>query len=218
MFSMLGFGGGDGSGDARGRTPFNEKEHFNFLTGALRRASSPHGYSEGEEGDVEDANDGAVKNNNKGKQKRRSFRPSEKEDMSNSFSTRTRSPVSELHSRPVTPSGLNPNAHADLDSPHRYPPGAGLARRHSRDEGDTTLVTAANTAAKVLKTAVLHDARNIKGKDVGLKALAWNVNSAHEAKVSNAILTWLVISLNDNQHRGSQSRSTTALKTVKEYT
>jgi hypothetical protein len=204
MFSVLGFGGGGGSGDVGGKTPFNEKEHSNFLTGALRRASSPHGYSEGEDGDVEDANDGAVRNS-KGKQKRRSFRPSEKEDTSNSFSTRTRSPVSELHSRPVTPSGLNSNAHADVNSPHRYPPTANPARRHSWDEGDTTLVTAANTAAKVLKTAVLHDARNIKGKDVGLKALAWNVNSTHEAKVSIPILISLVISLNYIRQRLAKS-------------
>jgi hypothetical protein len=179
MFSVLGFGGG--SGDDSGRTLFNEKEHFNFLSGALRKASTPHVDSEGEDGDIEDANDGAAKN--KGKQKRRSFRPAEREDTTNTLSSRAKSPVSELPSRPVTPSGLNPNAHVESDSPHQYPPNASHVRRHSWDEGDTTLVTAANNAAKVLKTAVLHDARNIKGKDAGLKALAWNVNSSYEAKV-----------------------------------
>ncbi|KDQ64972.1 hypothetical protein JAAARDRAFT_52890 [Jaapia argillacea MUCL 33604] len=46
-------------------------------------------------------------------------------------------------------------------------------------------------AAKVLKTAVLHDARNIKGKEGGgLNGLMWNVGSAHEAKrLAKAIYT-----------------------------
>ncbi|KAF9481972.1 hypothetical protein BDN70DRAFT_991464 [Pholiota conissans] len=35
---------------------------------------------------------------------------------------------------------------------------------------------------KVLKSAVLHDARNIKGGTGDSSALGWNVNSAHEAK------------------------------------
>ncbi|KAJ7638469.1 hypothetical protein FB45DRAFT_902962 [Roridomyces roridus] len=55
-------------------------------------------------------------------------------------------------------------------SPHRYPP--------SRADHDATLV---GTAAKALKTAVLHDARNIGGRDTGIN-LEWNVSSAHEAK------------------------------------
>lgn len=58
-------------------------------------------------------------------------------------------------------------------SPHRYPP----SREH--DANDATLVTA---AAKAFKNAVLHDARNIKGKDA-TTGMEWNVNSAHEAKV-----------------------------------
>lgn len=38
---------------------------------------------------------------------------------------------------------------------------------------------------KVLKTAVLHDARNIKGGAGDSGTLGWNVNSAHEAKVGS---------------------------------
>jgi hypothetical protein len=45
------------------------------------------------------------------------------------------------------------------------------------NEHDTTMMT---QAAKALKTAVLHDARNIRGKDDS--NLGWNVSSAHEAK------------------------------------
>ena len=39
-------------------------------------------------------------------------------------------------------------------------------------------------AANMLKHAVLHDARNLSGKAGDFGALAWNVNSAHEAKVA----------------------------------
>jgi len=42
-------------------------------------------------------------------------------------------------------------------------------------------------AAKVFKHAVLHDARNLSGKAGALGGLAWNVNSAHEAKVINPL-------------------------------
>jgi hypothetical protein len=177
VFSGLGFGGTNGGRDGRGRTPLNEKEHYHFLSSALKRASNTHEDSAGEEGDVEDGVH-KVARKNKGKQKRRSFRPTEREDSSNTLRTAT---ASELPSRPATPSEHNPNTHTDSDSPHRYPPstGTGPARKHSWDEGDTTLVA----AAKVIKTAMLHDARNIKGNGAGSKAMAWNVNSEYEARV-----------------------------------
>ncbi|KAF7313443.1 EF-hand domain-containing protein [Mycena chlorophos] len=57
------------------------------------------------------------------------------------------------------------------DTEHHYPPSHG----HSKD---ATLV---ETAAKMVKDAVLHDARNIKGDD-GAGDLEWNVGSASEAK------------------------------------
>ncbi|KAF7301275.1 EF-hand domain-containing protein [Mycena indigotica] len=58
------------------------------------------------------------------------------------------------------------------DSPHQYPPS-----RDHRDR-DATLV---GTAAKMVKDAVLHDARNIKGEDAAGN-LEWNVSSSSEAK------------------------------------
>ncbi|KAK7061385.1 EF-hand domain-containing protein, partial [Favolaschia claudopus] len=58
------------------------------------------------------------------------------------------------------------------DSPHRYPPS------HGSPVHDSTLV---GTAARALKSAVLHDARNISGKDA-IANSEWNVNSAREAK------------------------------------
>ncbi|KAJ7229071.1 Mechanosensitive ion channel-domain-containing protein [Mycena pura] len=57
------------------------------------------------------------------------------------------------------------------ESPHQYPP----SRDHERD------VTLVGTAAKVIRDAVLHDARNIRGEDAAGN-LEWNVSSASEAK------------------------------------
>ncbi|KAF8528910.1 Mechanosensitive ion channel-domain-containing protein [Hysterangium stoloniferum] len=52
-----------------------------------------------------------------------------------------------------------------------------LQRRDSEEE-DPVVVQ----AAKVLKSAVLHDARNLKGKASGFTGLGWDVTSAREAK------------------------------------
>jgi hypothetical protein len=76
-------------------------------------------------------------------------------------------------SRPMTPSGQPASATSEVHS-HHYPPSRG-----DHDANDATLVGA---AAKALKAAVLHDARNIKGKDPTANIQS-NFNSAHEAKV-----------------------------------
>ena len=86
-------------------------------------------------------------------------------------------------------------ATAPADQPyhsHTYPPttplldlgngdrsGRAMPQPRRYHEEDTAVVQ----AAKVLKTAVMHDARNIKGKEDGPSGLSWNINSAHEAKV-----------------------------------
>ncbi|KAJ7124777.1 Mechanosensitive ion channel-domain-containing protein [Mycena crocata] len=75
-------------------------------------------------------------------------------------------------SRPMTPTGRPLSTISEDHSPHRYPPSRG---DHAND---ATLV---GTAAKALKSVVLHDARNIKGKDA-TNGMQWNVSSAHEAK------------------------------------
>ncbi|KAJ7237191.1 Mechanosensitive ion channel-domain-containing protein [Mycena haematopus] len=69
--------------------------------------------------------------------------------------------------------GSRPMPVADEDSPHSYPPSRG-----DREAHDATLVT---TAARALKSAILHDARNIGGQDT-ISGTDWNVNSASEAK------------------------------------
>ncbi|KAH9850078.1 Mechanosensitive ion channel-domain-containing protein [Lenzites betulinus] len=83
---------------------------------------------------------------------------------------------------------------------HRYPPsplapspaattgnGTRSRRRSSASEEDAAAIMqqAATSAAKVLKSAVLHDARGIRGDEtgeVGGDGLVWNVTSSHEAK------------------------------------
>ncbi|EIN10820.1 hypothetical protein PUNSTDRAFT_65245 [Punctularia strigosozonata HHB-11173 SS5] len=77
-------------------------------------------------------------------------------------------------SRAVSPSPL---AHGATGSPHTYPPGTS-PRRSVEDEDPKVAIR----AAKALKSAVLHDARNIKGKGSELTGLVWDVTSAHEAK------------------------------------
>jgi len=64
---------------------------------------------------------------------------------------------------------------------HRYPPSQ--SPRASVDGVEATVKHAAN----VIKHAVLHDARNLRGKNgEDLGSLSWNVNSSHEAKVLHA--------------------------------
>ncbi|KAI9001298.1 Mechanosensitive ion channel-domain-containing protein [Trametes punicea] len=82
---------------------------------------------------------------------------------------------------------------------HRYPPSplpqspgntsspTSRSRRRSEEtEEDAAAIVqqAAAQAAKALKSAVLHDARNIQGKDTDevVGGLVWNVTSSHEAK------------------------------------
>lgn len=73
-------------------------------------------------------------------------------------------------------------------SVHSYPPaprsGANTPtrRRDSHDADDAGAAAVVTQAAKVLKTAVLHDARNLKGKDGADKALVWDVTNSSEAK------------------------------------
>ena len=88
----------------------------------------------------------------------------------------------------------DPEVHCDLTYPHR--PTAGGASvilnhegRPTRPQHSRTATAISDTeatlvqAAKVLRKAVLHDARNIQGRPTDLSGLAWDINSTHEAKV-----------------------------------
>lgn len=79
------------------------------------------------------------------------------------------------------------NQEDDVDSPaHQYPPTPRRRKWRVHESSGSTSPSAGEalgTAARALKTAVLHDARNIEGRDAaGLGGLAWGVSSSSEAK------------------------------------
>ena len=92
-------------------------------------------------------------------------------------------------------SALFLNPRGDLNDPsmsmtsvHSYPPtsrsgtNTPTRRRDSHDADDAGAAAVVTQAAKALRTAVLHDARNLKGKDGTEKALVWDVTNSSEAK------------------------------------
>lgn len=81
------------------------------------------------------------------------------------------------NSAPMEPSQLNPSRYMAM-TPTEERPGMDF------DDPEPRKPEVIKQAAKVIKNAVLHDARNIRGaNDSEAAGLAWNVNSAHEAKV-----------------------------------
>jgi len=87
-----------------------------------------------------------------------SFRPAEREDTSNTLGTTTVSDYLQDQLRPLS------SFECHADKTHHIGILLVLVMREAFwDEGDTTLVT----AAKVIKTAMLHDARNIEGNNAG---------------------------------------------------
>ncbi|KDQ12033.1 hypothetical protein BOTBODRAFT_34893 [Botryobasidium botryosum FD-172 SS1] len=76
----------------------------------------------------------------------------------------------------------------DSQHQHTYPPQDTTRTRWSRQnsaEDGGALVSATAKAAKALKSAVLHDARNVKGKADSAgdaSVMGFKINSAHEAK------------------------------------
>lgn len=129
---------------------------------------------EGSAGDIDDEKSGS----RKGKQRanRRSvFSMLRQTSESTAVPSRPDSPAiaaSESHTYP--PSRTPP---LGVSSPAR--PGTPNARRS--EDNDRVIVH----AAKALKTAVLHDARNLihHDEDEGIAGLGWSINSPREAKV-----------------------------------
>lgn len=138
-----------------GATPQNEKSEF---MAGHSRVGTPDTEDEGHAADFED---------NlfrwKGKGKKGQSRPR--------ISVMGASSEDQQHTYPPKPSPIE-----GTDSPRR--PGTPIGRKSHDDEA------AIVHAAKVLKTAVLHDARNLTGKEnEDVTGLGWSVGSAHEAKV-----------------------------------
>ncbi|KDR83508.1 hypothetical protein GALMADRAFT_55000 [Galerina marginata CBS 339.88] len=180
-----------------------DKQHSRLLRGALKKASpfrTSHGENRDHDEDMDDADKTLVDPWNQRRKTSTSNRPSwfgdaegsqsrhvqdrgsrdghelgkvrvavEKEGVEADIEMSPASPVigQVYTATPATPSHLNPNRYPPADSP-----------RPSVDGTDSPTL---KQAAKLLKNAILHDARNISGRNEN-DGLSWNVNSAHEAK------------------------------------
>lgn len=154
-------------------TPAFERDHLNW--GMRSRTDTPeplrHAQGQTDEEDHLDADDEDA--GGKGKARKGKAKDKKSNRMS-AVSTRTVTPDPEAMAN-------SRNTMDSPSSPHRYPPLSpdGVHRRTS-DGSDEMVVM---QAAKALKNAVLHDARNIQGKEGETGGLVWDVTSAHEAKV-----------------------------------
>ncbi|OSC98709.1 hypothetical protein PYCCODRAFT_1470850 [Trametes coccinea BRFM310] len=166
-------------------TPAHEKDRFITRSRPSTPTGSRAGTPELGGNDSEDDRDATLVMNKKGKA-RTSWLPhprgnSEPAYQSQSQSTQRPtdlriSPTSEQHRYP--PSPLAPSNAGS-------PTGRGRRRSDDSEEDAAAIVQqAATQAAKALKSAMLHDARNIQGKDTDevVGGLVWNVTSSHEAK------------------------------------
>lgn len=175
---------------------FSESEHAKRLSQALKNvvpSYSSHGHGDnGNDGDSSDDHDTTLVNQKMKRRHRMSgFDSGGKENLnkegpidisvvppttadSNFRDIELRQHVPSVSpSRPATPSNLNP---------HRYPPRAQPeveSSRRTSEEGGVLEI-----AAKALKSAILHDARNItRTSEDDMVATSWNVGSSREAKV-----------------------------------
>lgn len=170
-----------GLGRTPAGTPATEKAHF---LGPTSRPTTPEIEDDGHAGDSEDNTPAYSK---KGKAKQKHVRVNVNIDNVSGATTPASgagSPITDLPARPL-PAQMVTNSTMDE---HTYPPGhspgttsgAATPRKSSDTERDGVVLH----AAKALKTAVLHDARNIVGNgDDEEITLGWSISSTHEAKV-----------------------------------
>lgn len=149
-------------------TPAFERDHMSW--GMRNRTSTPEPLHPGQDHtDEEDHHMDADDEDAAGKGKARKGKAKDKK----------KNRISAISTRTVTP---DPEGMMDSpSSPHRYPPLSPDGPQRKTSDGSDEMVVM--QAAKVLKNAVLHDARNIQGKEGGTGGLVWDVTSAHEAKV-----------------------------------
>jgi len=177
--------------------PLSDKQHSNLLRGALRdaqrqrpRRRPEHRHEDENDADVEDP-DKTLVDHKAAKGKNSSGKISwfdasadpEREGFLGSPEIRKAQggATVEIETIPHSPAGgqvYNVPPTSSSSNLHRYPPSQ--SPRTSVDGVEATV----KHAAKVIKHAVLHDARNLSGRNgEDLGSLSWNVNSAHEAKV-----------------------------------
>lgn len=173
-------------------TPNTEKENFSFLTSALKKHSQ-HTTAGTDGGDEAETVVGSPSRGNTlntfgfgvgGEKTRHSWfnaQPSPADRFGRSpqdTNNANSSPADGTPFRSAPPDRFD----SHIDSPHRYPPttSSGSPRPSVDLAGDTIV-----SAARALKNAVLHDARNIKGaeNETGLLGSSNAVATAAEAKV-----------------------------------
>ncbi|KAJ7579082.1 Mechanosensitive ion channel-domain-containing protein [Mycena floridula] len=168
--------------------PLTDKDHFNVVSGALRSHAAQQASADGHEADVEDGEHTVVGTGSRkstlmglGKGKNR---------MSwlggTNRSPETPSPELEMGVYPRNTSNVNTPTGVPLNpDAHHYPPTGNNSTRSSIDHsaGDTIA-----QAARALKNAILHDARNIKGKETdGFLGFASVANSSEAKRLARSI-------------------------------
>ena len=162
-----------GFNSGSGATPYNEKSEF--ITGNSRIGTP----ETDDDGHADSEDNSGFWSKKKGKAKQRESKP-----------TVSKLNVDETHSYPPKPSPIDSGTASGSGTPHR--PGTPIRKSHEEDG-------AVVQAAKVLKSAVLHDARNFRGdadENEAITGLGWNVGSSHEAKVFAKSSDLLRLSIN----------------------
>ncbi|PFH52860.1 hypothetical protein AMATHDRAFT_139083 [Amanita thiersii Skay4041] len=169
---------------------FSEKEHFTFLSNALRAATFSESRKDRYSADAQDPDtDEYTPNTSRIKGKgRMHFLSGDSQSMGSRFDTqdpeRQLTPRSSPHSGPSTPAGSRPG------TPYHFPPSRKQTPKSSPEDSSNDSEPALTHAAKVFKHAILHDARNLRGNSDGLNSLSWNITSSQEAKrLARAIYT-----------------------------
>ncbi|KAF8640037.1 hypothetical protein AX17_001279 [Amanita inopinata Kibby_2008] len=165
-------------GKAGSRTPvfgaassFSEKEHYKFLSNALRNIT-PSDQRARPRSTVEDASD--IDTDEHAMDPTKAKGKNRVSYLAGRDSARSSPDEPSPQSGPSTPPIL-PRAEVHHQSSKSTP--VDILGTSSGDASPTL-----KQAARVLKHAVLHDARNLRGDNHSLRTLSWNVNSSHEAK------------------------------------
>ncbi|KAF9224318.1 hypothetical protein BS17DRAFT_752270 [Gyrodon lividus] len=156
-------------------TPFSEKEH---LSSTNRQRTDSILHDDGDDADVEDGS--------KGKESRRKHKQREPRTFVKADDTTLGSPG--LDRGLTSPSNLAMYSPQEQHpTSHQYPPPS-ARKRIDQPMSQQEEHHPAIQAARAIKSAVLHDARNIKGNSNDLSGLMFGVNSSYEAKrLSRAI-------------------------------
>ncbi|KAG5635453.1 hypothetical protein H0H81_011192 [Sphagnurus paluster] len=178
-----------------GGTQLSDNEHYRSLKSALRSATPrlrrQYDADDGADGDDEDGDRTLVDSAKRGRFSRKGKEKRKDKDRDRLSWLQSSGP-NERTPPPTGPADLGEReglpSFSEGTSVHRYPPS--MPNVNETEGGGGGGEVPFVQAAKVLKNAVLHDARNIKGKNIGDGSMAWNISSTQEAKrLARAIYT-----------------------------